>query len=88
MLPGCRFPGMGSSYGPSTVLDTPHHRFLTHISACNGKSEAAFSREGSLAFELQQIIQASFQFLNMRLRLIQYLPLRTQTDVENTALHC
>lgn len=35
--------------------------------------------EGSLAFELQQIIQGLFQLLDMNLRLIQYLPLRTQT---------
>lgn len=37
------------------------------------------SGEGSLAFELQQIIQGLFQLLDMNLRLIQYLPLRTQT---------
>lgn len=58
-----------------------HHRFLTRISAFSGKPEADFSREGSLAFELQQIIQALFHFLNMNLRLIQYLPLRTQIDI-------
>lgn len=33
-----------------------------------------------LTFQLQQIIQSLFQFLNMILRLIQNLPLRTETD--------
>lgn len=37
-------------------------------------------RYGLLTFQLQQIIQSLFQFLNMILRLIQNLPLRTETD--------
>jgi hypothetical protein len=66
-----------------------HGRFLTCISAFPGKPKAAVSREGSLAFELQQLIQAFFLFLNMNLCPIQYLPLRTQTDiVEKTVFHC
>lgn len=44
---------------------------------------------GPITFQLQQIIQSVFQILNMILRLIQHLPLRTETDdAEKSASHC
>lgn len=50
--------------------------------------ETGGGRWGSITFQLQQIVQGLFQFLNMILRLIQNLPLRTEIDnADGLAFH-
>lgn len=80
-----------ASYGPSTVPDTlaPNMNLpmlCNPVSAFSGNLSPPSPGRGSLAFELQQIIQGFFQFLNMNLRLIQYLPLRTETLLKRQPL--
>lgn len=82
MLLGCKFPETGASYDKLLLLTMLGANVVKHSLCLRWETRTGLlSREGALAFELQQIIQGLFQLLDMNLRLIQYLPLRTQTQL-------